>query len=87
MTDIYSQLKDELSVLYPGVTDAELNEMTSNLIDFFVTGTKVIYENKHSMVANHELSSTENNQNEKILTNGFTNESNSDIANNVNINN
>lgn len=87
MTDTYSQLKDELSVLYPGVTDTELNEMTSNLIDFFVVGAKAIYENKHSMVANQELSSTENNQNEKILTNGFTNESNSDISNNVNINN
>lgn len=87
MTDTYSQLKDELSVLYPGVTDTELNEMTSNLIDFFVTGTKAIYDNKYSMVANQELSSTENNQNEKILTNGFTNESNSDISNNVNINN
>ena len=35
MTDTYNQLKDELSVLYPGVTDTELNEMTSNLIDFF----------------------------------------------------
>ena len=87
MTDTYNQLQDELSVLYPGVTDAELNEMTNNLIDFFVTGTKAIYENKHSMVANQELSSTENNQNKKILTNGFTNESTSDISNNVNINN
>ena len=87
MTDTYNQLNDELSVLYPGVTDTELNEMTSNLIDFFINGTKAIYENKHSMVANQELSSTENNQNKKILTNGFTNESNSDISNNVNINN
>lgn len=87
MTDTYTQLKDELSVLYPGVTDAELNEMTDGLVEFFVTGTKAIYENKHSMVANQELSSTENNQNEKILTNGFTNESNSDIPVNEKVNN
>lgn len=31
MTDTYNQLKNELSVLYPDVTDIELNEMTSNL--------------------------------------------------------
>ena len=47
MTDTYSQLKDELSVLYPDVTDAELNEMTERLIDFFVTGAKAIYETEH----------------------------------------
>lgn len=85
MTNTYNQLKDELSVLYPGVTDAELNEMTNRLIDFFVTGTKAIYENKYSMVANQELSSTKNNQDEKILMNGFTKESNSDISINVKI--
>ena len=26
MTDTYNQLKDELSILYPDVTDIELNE-------------------------------------------------------------
>ena len=50
MTDTYNQLKDELSVLYPGVTDTELNEMTSNLIDFFVTGTKAFYENEKNLI-------------------------------------
>lgn len=50
MTDTYNQLKDELSVLYPGVTDAELDEMTSNLIDFFVTGTKAFYENEKNLI-------------------------------------
>lgn len=45
MTDTYAQLKDELSVLYPGVTDAELNEMTSNLINFFTTAVKSVLEN------------------------------------------
>lgn len=50
MTDTYSQLKYELSVLYPGVTDTELNEMTSNLIDFFVTGTKAFYENEKNLI-------------------------------------
>ena len=41
MIDTYSQLKDELSVLYPGVTDAELNEMTSNLLDYYKTAVKL----------------------------------------------
>lgn len=31
MTNAYNQLKSELSILYPDVTDIELNEMTSNL--------------------------------------------------------
>ena len=44
MTDTYSQLKDELSVLYPSVTDAELNEMISNLIDFYTTAVKAVLE-------------------------------------------
>ena len=35
MTDTYNQLKDELSSLYPDVTDVELNEMTDNLINFY----------------------------------------------------
>jgi hypothetical protein len=51
MTDTYSQLKDELSVLYPDVTDAELNEMTERLIDFFVTGAKAIYETEKAVVS------------------------------------
>lgn len=40
MTDTYRKLKDELSILYPDVTDIELNEMTSNLIDFYTTAVK-----------------------------------------------
>lgn len=44
MKDTYTQLKNELSVLYPGVTDIELNEMTSNLIDFFTTAVKSVLE-------------------------------------------
>ena len=51
MTDTYSQLQDELSVLYPGVTDTELNEMTSNLIDFFVVGAKALYETEKAVVS------------------------------------
>ena len=51
MTDTYNQLKDELSVLYPGVTDTELNEMTSNLIDFFVVGAKALYETEKVVVS------------------------------------
>lgn len=44
MNDTYNQLKDELSILYPNVTDIELNEMTSNLIDFYTTAVKAVLE-------------------------------------------
>ena len=53
MTDTYNQLKKELSILYPDVTDIELREMTNNLIDFFTTVVKSVLE--------------ENNQNQKEL--------------------
>ena len=46
MTDIFSRLKKELSVLYPDVTDIELNEMTSNLIDFYTTAVKAVMEDE-----------------------------------------
>ncbi len=44
MTNAYNQLKDELSILYPDVTDIELNEMASNLIDFYTTAVKAVLE-------------------------------------------
>lgn len=44
MTNAYNQLKKELSVLYPDVTDIELNEITNNLIDFFTTVVKSVLE-------------------------------------------
>lgn len=44
MTNTYNQLKKELSILYPDVTDIELNEMTNNLIDFFTTAVKSVLE-------------------------------------------
>ena len=47
MTDTYNQLKNELSVLYPGVTDIELNEMTNNLIAFYTTAVKAILEDEN----------------------------------------
>ena len=53
MTNAYNQLKKELSILYPDVTDIELNEMTNNLIDFFTTVVKSVLE--------------ENNQDQKEL--------------------
>ncbi len=46
MTKEYTQLKNELSVLYPDVTDIELNEMTSNLIDFYTTAVKAVLEDE-----------------------------------------
>ena len=44
MNSAYNQLKKELSILYPDVTDIELNEMTNNLIDFFTTAVKSVLE-------------------------------------------
>jgi hypothetical protein len=46
MTNTYNQLKKELSILYPDVTDIELNEMTSNLIDFYTTTVKAVMEDE-----------------------------------------
>ncbi len=46
MTDTYTRLKNELSILYPDVTDIELNEMTSNLIAFYTTAVKVVLEDE-----------------------------------------
>lgn len=51
MTDTYNQLKNELSVLYPGVTDQELNQMTGNLIDFYTTAVNVVLKDeKHEEI-------------------------------------
>lgn len=44
MTNTYNQLKKELSILYPDVTDIELSEMTNNLIDFYTTVVKTVLE-------------------------------------------
>ena len=47
MTDTYSKLKDELSILYPDVTDIELNEMTSNLINFYKIVIETVLEKEN----------------------------------------
>ena len=46
MTNTYNQLKKELSILYPDVTDIELNEMTNNLIDFYTIAVKAVMEDE-----------------------------------------
>lgn len=51
MKDTYSELKNELSVLYPGFTDAELNEAVDRVIQFFTIGAKAIYETEKAMVS------------------------------------
>ena len=51
MLNEFEKLKSELSVLYPGVTDIELNEMTNNLIKFFTVGIKNIYKTKNIMTS------------------------------------
>ena len=44
MTNCKDLLAKELSILYPDVTDIELNEMTNNLIDFYTTAVKSVLE-------------------------------------------
>ena len=44
MSNVYNQLKNELSIRYPDVTDIELNEITSNLIDFYTIVVKAVLE-------------------------------------------
>lgn len=51
MLNEFERLKSELSVLYPDVTDIELNEMTDNLIKFFTIGIKNIYKTKNIMTS------------------------------------
>ena len=51
MSNAYTQLKNELSILYPDVTDIELNEMTNNLIDFYTTAVKAVLENETNKFA------------------------------------
>ena len=46
MTDIFSRLKKELSILYPDFTDIELREMTNNLIDFYTIAVKAVMEDE-----------------------------------------
>ncbi len=47
MLNEFERLKNELSVLYPGVTDIELNEMTNNLIAFYTTAVNAILEDEN----------------------------------------
>ena len=44
MTDSKELLTQELSILYPDVTDVELNQMTEILIELFTIGAKAFYE-------------------------------------------
>lgn len=47
MNNTYSQLRNELSILYPDVTDIELNEMTNNLITFYKTIVETVLEEEN----------------------------------------
>ena len=42
-----SKLAHELSILYPGITDIELNEMTNNLITFYKTIVETVLEQEN----------------------------------------
>lgn len=46
MMNDFEKLKKELAVLYPGVTDTELNEMTGGLIEFYAIAVKTILANE-----------------------------------------
>lgn len=59
MTDTYNQLKDELSVLNPGIKDLELNIITDKLIDFFTIGAKAMYEAEKSVNKNDEANAND----------------------------
>ena len=48
MTNCKDLLAKELSILYPDVTDIELNEMTNNLIDFYTIAVKTVMEDEIS---------------------------------------
>ena len=47
MIDTYNQLKDELSILYPDITDIELNKMTTNLINFYKIVVETVLEQEN----------------------------------------
>ena len=49
MLNEFERLKSKLSVLYPDVTDIELNEMTNNLIDFYITAVKVVLKDDNPL--------------------------------------
>lgn len=44
MSDNFQKLKNEISSLYPNASDAELVEVTHNLIKFFAIGAEVIFK-------------------------------------------
>lgn len=58
MTKEYTQLKNELSILYPDVTDIELNEMTSNLINFYTAAVKAVLEDETKELATDDKNSS-----------------------------
>ena len=45
--DDRSKLAYELSILYPGITDIELNEMTTNLINFYKIAVETVLEQEN----------------------------------------
>ena len=45
--DNRSKLAYELSIFYPGITDIELNEMTTNLINFYKIAVETVLEQEN----------------------------------------
>lgn len=46
MTDTYTELKKELSVLYPDITEKERNNIALNLVNFFTLAPQILEESK-----------------------------------------
>ena len=46
MTDTYTKLKKELSVLYPDITEKDRNNIALNLVNFFTLATQILEESK-----------------------------------------
>ena len=47
INDNRSTLAYELSIFYPGITDIELNEMTTNLINFYKIAVETVLEQEN----------------------------------------
>lgn len=47
INDNRSKLAYELSIFYPGITDIELNEMTTNLINFYKIAVETVLEQEN----------------------------------------
>lgn len=50
MTNCKDLLAQELKIYYPEITDDKLNEMTSNLIDYYKTAVKIVLKDEFNQI-------------------------------------